>query len=277
MTLYRIDPAGDQVQSVKKTTFQEAGMHERALQNIFRDNFHLVVPDAMVLAEEFSEWEDSRRRIDLLCLDQTAKLVVVELKRTEDGGHMELQALRYAAMVSHMTFDRAVEAHQSYLQKNGRGEENARQIILNHLAWDEPQEDVFASDVSIVLAAADFSNEIMTTVMWLGERDIDIRCIKLMPYRVQELDNDLLLNIEQIYPLPETADYLVRWREKAREERRQRRQNQKFRLTIGNEVHPNLPKRRLAFPRDSGGGRERGKSSECLPARPLADRTWSSH
>ena len=54
----------------------------------------------MVLAEEFGDWEDSRRRIDLLCLDPNAQLIVVELKRTVDGGHMELQALRYSAMVS---------------------------------------------------------------------------------------------------------------------------------------------------------------------------------
>ena len=57
-------------------------------------------PSGMVLAEEFGEWEASRRRIDLLVLDKDANLVVVELKRTDDGGHMELQALRYAAMVS---------------------------------------------------------------------------------------------------------------------------------------------------------------------------------
>jgi hypothetical protein len=36
-------------------------------------------------------------------------LEVTALKRTEDGGHMELQALRHAAMVSTMTFDQLVE------------------------------------------------------------------------------------------------------------------------------------------------------------------------
>jgi len=63
----------------------------------------------LVVSEEFGDWEDSRRRIDLLGIDKAANLVVIELKRTEDGGHMELQAIRYAAMVSKMTFDRLVE------------------------------------------------------------------------------------------------------------------------------------------------------------------------
>jgi hypothetical protein len=39
--------------------------------------------------------------------DKQAWLVVIELKRTLDGGHMELQAIRYASMVSAMTFERA--------------------------------------------------------------------------------------------------------------------------------------------------------------------------
>ena len=61
----------------------------------------------LIVSEEFGGWEDSRRRIDLLGLDRQANLVVIELKRSENGGHMELQALRYAAMISKMTFEAA--------------------------------------------------------------------------------------------------------------------------------------------------------------------------
>ena len=46
-----------------------------------------IAPETLVISEEFGEWEDSRRRIDLLGLDKDARLVVIELKRTEDGGH----------------------------------------------------------------------------------------------------------------------------------------------------------------------------------------------
>ena len=58
-----------------------------------------MLQETLVISEEFGEWEESRRRIDLLGLDKDANLVVIELKRTEDG---ELQSIRYAAMVSTM-------------------------------------------------------------------------------------------------------------------------------------------------------------------------------
>ena len=54
MTIYRI--AGDDVQPVKKTTFQAEDMLERRdLQKLLRRNIDLLVPDGMVLAEEFGD------------------------------------------------------------------------------------------------------------------------------------------------------------------------------------------------------------------------------
>lgn len=72
----------------------------------------MVARGCVVVSEEFGDWQDSRRRIDLLAIDQEANLVVIELKRTEDGGHMELQAIRYAAMVSTLTFEQVVRVYE---------------------------------------------------------------------------------------------------------------------------------------------------------------------
>src|SRR5277367_2146822 len=90
---------------------------------------------------------------------QQANLVVIELKRTEDGGHMELQAIRYAAMVSTMTFEKAVEIYARFLGDGG-DTAHARTRILEFLGLEEPDEDLFARDVRIVLASADFSKEL---------------------------------------------------------------------------------------------------------------------
>ena len=218
MALYDVKPG--QLSPVAETTFAAAGFRERAdMQRLLRTQIEVVSPDTMVLAEEFGEWEDSSRRIDLLGLDRDANLVVVELKRTEDGGHMELQALRYAAMVSTMTFEQAAAAHGRHLVRLGQDADGARQVILDFLAWDEPDEDRFGQDARIVLVAADFSKEITSTVLWLNRRDVDIRCVRLRPY---QLDGRLLVDAQQVIPLPEAEEYQVRVREKEGRERRAR-------------------------------------------------------
>ena len=51
----------------------------------------MISPETYDFADEFKEWEDSKRRIDILALDKETNLVVIELKLTEDDGHMELQ------------------------------------------------------------------------------------------------------------------------------------------------------------------------------------------
>lgn len=163
-----------------------------------------------MIAEEYGDWEESQRRIDLLALDREARLVVIEIKRTSAGGHMELQALRYAAMVSTMTFAQAVEAHRRFLARHGR-DTDPEEAILDLLRWGDVDEERFASDVRLLLVTQDFSRELTTAVMWLSERDLDIRCIRIRPYR---LDDRLLLDVQQIIPLAEAADYQVRIREK---------------------------------------------------------------
>jgi hypothetical protein len=219
MSLYEIH--GNRLEAVPETSFAAERLSERYdLQRLLRDRIEIVAPETMVLAEEFCDWDDSRRRIDLLCLDRQAHLVVVELKATEDGGHMELQALRYAAMVSTMTFDQAVHAHARYLAERGI-EGDARTRILEFLRRESEELVVFAPDVRIVLASADFSKEITTTVLWLNERDLDIRCVRLRPHRLNDVR---LLDVQHIVPLPEAEEYQVKVRAKEHEQRAQRRE-----------------------------------------------------
>jgi RecB family endonuclease NucS len=72
------------------TTFSSAGLQERRdLQRLLRENVEVIAPGALVISEEFGDWDESRRRIDLLAIDKKANLVVIELKRTEDGGQMD--------------------------------------------------------------------------------------------------------------------------------------------------------------------------------------------
>ena len=213
MSLYRVTT--DKLEVVPRTTFAaESLLERRDLQRLLRRDITPIGDDLMVIAEEFGEWEDSSRRIDLLCLSRSADLVVVEIKRTEDGGHMELQAIRYAAMVSSMTLDQIIHA---YTSTRGCEPEAAKCEVLEFLQIDSQDEAELTGDVRIVLVSADFSTEITTAVLWLNLRGLDITCIRLRPYR---MGSEVLIDATQIIPLPESADYEVKLRAQENEKRK---------------------------------------------------------
>jgi len=219
----------DELKPLSATTFGAEGIMERQhLQRYLRDQISVLDERLMVIAEEFGDWLDSSRRIDLLCLDTEANLVVVELKRTEDGGHMELQALRYAAMVSAMTFPQLVDTHARFKNKAQPDTDGARAAILEFLGWEDMDEEQFAQDTRIVLAGADFSRELTTSVMWLIERGIDIRCVRMKPYRMDS--GTVLLDVQQLIPLPEAADFQTQIGVKKQAERRDRADRHGLRL-----------------------------------------------
>lgn len=221
--------------ALSETSFDVEGIYERDhLQQYLKQHIGALSPDLMVICEEYGDWVDSSRRIDLLCIDVDANLVVVEIKRTQDGGHMELQALRYAAMVSSMTFKQLVDAHAVFVQPTGLTRDDAEAAILDFLRWTSPDEEAFAQDVRIVLAAAAFSKEITTTVMWLNERDLDITCIRLKPYRAS--DGRIFVDVQQIIPLPEAAEYQTKIRAKEQAERDHRVQRHDVRYQFWSEL-----------------------------------------
>ena len=218
MAIYEILADGFKI--VEETSFGEAGIRERTdLQRLLRAKVDVISPDTLIISEEFGEWEDSRRRIDLLGIDKDANLVVIELKRTDDGGHMELQAIRYAAMVSTLTFERAVEVYEEYLRRIG-SDLDPQSSMLEFLELDAPDEDSFGQNVRIVISAADFSKELTTAVMWLNEQGLDIRCVRIKPYVYGE---KILIDVQQVIPLPEAEQYRVQLREKQQRERESRK------------------------------------------------------
>ncbi|TQV71411.1 hypothetical protein FLL45_19845 [Aliikangiella marina] len=245
MAIYKI--ADEQLIPVERTSFNKEGVLERQhLQQMLKSQIDIISPDTLLVAEEFGDWEDSRRRIDLLGIDKNANLVVIELKRTEDGGHMELQAIRYGAMISTLTFDKLVQIYTKYLSDNN-ADLDAKASLLKFLEWDEPDEDNFAQEVKVLLASAEFSKELTTSVIWLNDFGLDIRCVRMHPYIN---DGQLLLDIQTVIPVPETADYQVKIREKKQRERASRNQHRdttKFDLTINSKEHRSLSKRWLVF------------------------------
>jgi len=220
MPLFVIDD--DRLTAVADTSYSTEGVLERRhLQTLLKQTLlkaedSPLGDDLKLICEEFSDWEESGRRIDLLCIDKQARIVVVELKRTEDGGHMELQAIRYAAMISSMTLEQAMAANARFLG----GDDSAAQAqkeILEFLGFESADEVELTGDVRIILAASDFSAELITSVLWLNKQGLNITCVRLKPYK---LDGRILIDATQLVPLPQAANYEIRIRDREDKERK---------------------------------------------------------
>ena len=64
--------------------------------------------------------------------------------------------------------------------------------------------------------------------MWLRDHRIDIRCIRMKPYRMA--DGVVLLDVQQLIPLPEATDYQTQIGVKKQAERESRTERHEFRL-----------------------------------------------
>ena len=209
MPLFRLVP--DALLPIPETGFALEDLTERGdLQRRLRDRPEAIEPGLFIVSEEYGEWDESKRRIDLLGLDSDGNIVVVELKRTEQDVFMDLQALRYAALVSAMTFEDLVRAHERYLSSR-LVNENARERLLKFLDTGGEEEVQIGSSPRIILVAPSFSKELTTSVLWLMDQQINIKCVQMRPLK---LGDDILVDFAQVIPLPQASDYIVKIRQK---------------------------------------------------------------
>ena len=248
MAIYKMVEDKGRLDEVAQTSFGQEGVLEREdLQRMLRDQPEVLEEGLLIIAEEFGDWEDSKRRIDLLGLDASGQLVVIELKRGETGSHMDLQAIRYAAMVANMGHKKVIETYQAYLDKRAseRGEiaedGDAETLIREHLERAGEALVIQTEIPRIILASENFGKELTTCVMWLNDSWLsatgqEIKCVRLRPHRN---GHEILIETSVVIPLPEASDYRIRLaqrKEEAREQEASERSSGKSRRIPGKDA-----------------------------------------
>ena len=92
--------------------------------------------------------------------------------------------------------------------------------------------------------AADFSEELTTSVMWLNEQGLDIRCVRIKPYNYSD---HILADVQEVIPLPEARDWI---KEKQKQKQAARKFNPdftKYDVTIDGQTYQRLPKRTAIY------------------------------
>ena len=222
--MFQIDRTANRLRKLERTSFSEVGFRERE----HLQEWLATMPDALceamsegedgllIIQKEFDGFDGTRERLDLLALDKSGQLVVIENKLDDSGRDVVWQALKYAAYCSSLKKVEIVGIFQQYLDRHGSGD--AASTICEFLGEDTLDQVVLndGTDQRIIFIAANFRREVTATVLWLREHQIDARCIKVMPYKFGE---ELFIDLQQVIPTPEAADYMIRMAEKDSEEK----------------------------------------------------------
>lgn len=170
------------------------------------------MPDALgeellIVQKEFDGFADTRERLDLLALDKEGRLVVIENKLDDSGRDVVWQALKYVAYCSSLKKVEIVEVYQSYLDRWCNGA-NAVANLCNFLDVEDLDDVVLnaGNEQRLVLIAANFRKEVTTTVLWLLGHGVRAQCFRVVPYSFGE---DLFIDLQQIIPTPEAADFMI--------------------------------------------------------------------
>lgn len=215
--MYLIDKEHNTIEEIQEKTFSELGFNERQhLQEWIADNPGSLGEELLIIQKEFSGFDDTNERLDLLALDKQGNIVVIENKLDDSGRDVTWQALKYASYCSTLTKAQVRDIYQQYLARYA-GNENAEEKLLEFFEISDFEELSINKGQAqrIILIAHNFRKEVTSTVLWLLNYKLRIQCFRVVPF---QLNDQLLLNIEQIIPLKEVEDYAIMMAEKSQED-----------------------------------------------------------
>ena len=160
------------------------------------------LPTAILIGQEIKPHESVQDSIDILAFNQDdSSIIVIELKR-EKNKYQLLQALSYAAMVA--TWD-----SEKLLAESSKGKTKVDQEALDVIGSAEPSDEV-----QVILIAEKFDPEVIITSDWLVKQyGLSITAFSV---GLHKIDNQLVLDLDQKYPLPELSEaYVARRRSRS--------------------------------------------------------------
>ena len=203
--LFRVNPSTKESLKVSEANFADLGLQERTdIQEWVVANPSILGDDLLIIAKEFSDFDRTNERLDLLAIDRDGKLVIIELKRDYSGVDAHWQAIKYASYLRRTTGQQVVDllaAHEDITASD------AEERLIEHTSSETTEN--LNSDQRIILASHRFAPEVTSAVLWLNDKALGenlITCIQLIPHQD---GNTLYLQSNTIIPVPGTERYTV--------------------------------------------------------------------
>lgn len=194
--LYRVDDGV--VVPVGETSTLEEKLEEADVEDWIEASPEVLGEELLVIGRQV-EVDQGRDRMDLLALDLSANLVIVELKRDLVGGDADLQGLRYAAMASRWDHATVRMIAETYWKNTGQ----SRETFTKELdAFCDADYEVNGTQ-RVILAGRNVHPRVGTMALWLRDQGVDIRVVAVELYRD---DDRLYLQPSVLIPVASEED-----------------------------------------------------------------------
>lgn len=217
--MYQIIKSENKISKLREYSFSELGFEERAhLQEWVANEPECLGEELLIIQKEFAGFSDTKERLDLLALDKSGSLVIIENKLDDSGRDVTWQSLKYASYCSNLTKENIRQMYQEYLDKNtpsSSAVENICEFLDAKDDWDNVEINKGPVSQRIILIAANFRREVTNTVLWLLQNKLRIQCFKVTPFG----DGiSLFLSVDQIVPTKTAEEFMIRMADKAQDE-----------------------------------------------------------
>ena len=205
--LFRVTRGSSDSERVSEVNFAELGLQEqRDIENWVAANPSILGEDLLIVGRQFKGFDLTRETPDLLAVDSSGNLVIIELKRDDSGADVHWQAIKDASYLDRATPEDIVAMLVKYASVS---EEEAADLLLEHMGAEDFTH--FNKGQRIVLASHRFAPEVTSAALWLNSKapgeDL-ITCVTLTPFRDAETDS-LYIQANTIIPVPVVEDYLI--------------------------------------------------------------------
>jgi hypothetical protein len=245
--IFSVDENSGVLKALEEQNLSELGVLERQdLQQWTIEQPRILGEDLLIISSEYANFQDTRDRLDILALDPTGKLVVIELKRDQADRTTDLQAIKYASYCATLTDDDIQKDYREFWNKRDDADLTPRDVgqtfadflhaIEGEIALTDDGWAEFGLDEKprILLVAGSFGTEITAPVMWLIEEyGMDITCTKIEAYEHQ---GRVLLNSQQVIPVAEAEEYMTKRREKQEKQEKTSRRPAAINVLLEREV-----------------------------------------
>ena len=203
--MYILDKNNKSLIEAEKCTFKSLNFKERQdLQEWIANMPSSLGEDLLIIQKEYADWDKTKERLDLLALDKNGNLVIIENKLDDSGKDVTWQAIKYASYCSTLDTKQIIQIFQEYL---GASKKAADELcdFFDVKGTDDLKLNVGNSQ-RIILVAANFTNEVTSSVLWLRNFNVNISCVKVTP---SKYGDQIMLEFDKIIPIPETESFLV--------------------------------------------------------------------